>query len=229
MPYVRYAPVAIKFRTTSPSAPTEPDIHRSGSTFAAMSGARVIRYWALLHLRTQTPRSGRERLLSLATPNGLSQVNPCMRICAASIDCSVSVATCVVVACCACASGLKRTAAAASSIDPSGLHTTIILLVVGAFCITARCAKSHTRLVDMPAAVSRPVKNALVCRLCFVPQPHDPVGATEGRYRFGASIGSGSGAGVGPSSALACAGSLSSGSSLNVSLLILPVNLNGGS
>src|SRR6266436_6719800 len=48
-------------------------------------------------------------------------------------------------------------------------------------------------------------------------------------WGFCSSIGSGSGAGVGPSSALACAGSLSSGSSLNVSLLILPVNLKGGS
>src|SRR6185295_3045534 len=43
------------------------------------------------------------------------------------------------------------------------------------------------------------------------------------------SMGSGSGAAVGPSSALACAGSFTSGWSLNVSLCILPVNLNGGS
>src|ERR1035437_10032930 len=60
--------------------------HSSGSTFAAISGARVIRYFALLHLRTQTPRSGRERLVSFEAPSGLSQVKPCMRICAASID-----------------------------------------------------------------------------------------------------------------------------------------------
>ena len=54
--------------------------HGSGLTFAAMSGARVTRYVALLHLRTQTSRSGRERFLSLVAPVALSQVNPCIRI-----------------------------------------------------------------------------------------------------------------------------------------------------
>ena len=100
----------------------------SGSTFAAISGARVIRYVALLHLRTQTARSGRERLVSLKAPSGLSQVKPCMRICAANIDCGVSLATIVAVACCARTNGLKRTAAAARSINPSDLCMTVILL-----------------------------------------------------------------------------------------------------
>jgi hypothetical protein len=104
--------------------------HRSGSTFAAMSGERVIRYIALLHLRTQTPRSGRERLASLAARSALSQVKPCARICTASIDCSVSAATGVAVVCCARTNGLKTTAAAARSIDPSSLYTTVLLLAV---------------------------------------------------------------------------------------------------
>lgn len=51
----------------------------------------------------------------------------------------------------------------------------------------------------------------------------------ENRYCFGASIGSGSGAAMGPSSAFDADAALCSGSSVNVSLLILPVNLNGGS
>jgi hypothetical protein len=104
--------------------------HWSGSTFAAKSGERLIRYVALLHLRTQTPRSGRERLVSLTAPSGLSQVKPCVRICTASIDCSVSAATGVAVACCARTDGLKTTAAAARSIDPASLYMIVLLLAV---------------------------------------------------------------------------------------------------
>jgi hypothetical protein len=107
-----------------------PTDHRTGSTFAAMSGARVIRYVALPHLRTQTPRSGRERFVTFTAPIALSQVNPCMRICAASIDRSVSAGTSVAVACRACTNGLNRTAVAASNIGPSGLYIDIILLAM---------------------------------------------------------------------------------------------------
>jgi len=93
-----------------------------------MSGERLIRYIALLHLSTQTPRSGRERLASLAARSGLSQVKPSARIVTASIDCSVSVATGAPVACCARTAGLKTTAAAASNIDPSSLFIAAVPL-----------------------------------------------------------------------------------------------------
>lgn len=82
----------------------------------------MIRYTALLHLSTQTPRSGRERLASLAARSDLSQVKPSERIATASIDCSVSAATAVPVACCAQTAGLKTTAATARNIDPSSLY-----------------------------------------------------------------------------------------------------------
>ena len=96
--------------------------HGSGSTFAAMSGARVTRYVALLHLRTQTARSGCERFLSLVAPSALSQVKPCVRIEPKKNGCGVSTATC-----CARTGGLKRTAAIAKENDPGVLRMTSIL------------------------------------------------------------------------------------------------------
>src|SRR6187399_3388249 len=102
-------------------------VYGSGSTFAARSGLRVTRYEALLHLSTHTARSGRERFLSLVAPTALSQLNPCVRIWAASMVCGVSSATG-----CARTCGLKRTAAIAGrssdrSNDPGVLCMTSIL------------------------------------------------------------------------------------------------------
>lgn len=110
----------LTLRSNSPKSESSTG-HRSSSTFAGMSGERLIRYIALLHLSTQTPRSGRERLASLAARSGLSQVKPSARIVTASIDCSVSVATGAPVACCARTAGLKTTATAVRNIDPSSL------------------------------------------------------------------------------------------------------------
>jgi|tagenome__1003787_1003787.scaffolds.fasta_scaffold20799434_2 hypothetical protein len=119
--------------------------YSSGSTFAAMSGERVTRYVALLHFRIQTARSGRERFASLEAPSGLSQVKPCKRICAANIDRGVSAATRGAVACCACTNGLKIRAAVASSIDPSGLYMTAILIAV----LSNAAEQVHHRLVSV--------------------------------------------------------------------------------
>src|SRR6478735_1079220 len=91
-----------------------------------MSGERATRYEALLHLSTHTPRSGRERLASLAARNGLSQVKPSARIATASIDFNVSAAPAVPIACCARTAGLKTTIAPAKNIGPSSLHIAAI-------------------------------------------------------------------------------------------------------
>src|ERR1700752_2521270 len=111
---------------------------------------------------------------------------------------------------------------------PGGAPSSNSTSIEGATSKTSPVAASNAPMTESSNFLSEPAVARISAPLD--PQIRNGVRAVTARcYGFVSSIGSGSGRCVGPNSALDCATAVALGSSLNVSLLILPVNLNGGS
>jgi hypothetical protein len=95
----------------------------------------------LLHLRTQTARSGLDSLSSLAASKALSHAKPCKRICAANMSCGASDPARVRSGCsCDRTNGLKRRTAASSNAGPNNLRMLDPFHVAPMFTVAGRKA-----------------------------------------------------------------------------------------